>query len=101
MTPRDLAKSATENCVAESLDGLFSQDLRGSVCKLAEHVGKNLSDDVIDGIVERVTFGAMQRTYKELEEMGGKEGKLMARFKGSPFIRKGKAMVHKNYLENV
>ncbi|XP_022098282.1 uncharacterized protein LOC110983374 [Acanthaster planci] len=74
----------------------FHKDLRGSICKLAKHVGKDLPDDVIDCITERVTFNAMQRTYQQLEDEGGKEGKLLASYKGRKFIRKGQVGDWKN-----
>ncbi|XP_038070691.1 sulfotransferase 1C2-like [Patiria miniata] len=73
------------------------KDLRGSICKLAKHVGKDLPDDVIDDIVERVTFGGMQKTYQQIEEEHGEEGKLMTRFLGvTPYLRKGKVGNWKN-----
>ncbi|XP_038071227.1 uncharacterized protein LOC119740097 [Patiria miniata] len=72
------------------------KDLRGSICKLAKHVGKDLSDDVIDDILERVTFGGMQKTYQQLEEERGEEGQRMTRYQGNPHLRRGKVGNWKN-----
>ncbi|XP_022083306.1 solute carrier family 46 member 3-like [Acanthaster planci] len=72
------------------------KDLRGSVCKLAKHVGKDLPDDIINGIVEHVTFDRMQTTYQQLEDRYGEDGKRMTRFRGTPYLRKGEVGDWKN-----
>ncbi|XP_038071326.1 sulfotransferase 1C2-like [Patiria miniata] len=74
------------------------KDLRGSICKVAKHLGKDLPHDVIDGIVERVTFGGMLKTYQHLEEERGEEGKRMTSHKGNTFLRKGKVGDWKNHF---
>ena len=67
------------------------QDLEGSIRKIADHLGKSLSDDVIKSIAERVTFAGMQKTYKNLEDKLGEEGKKMTHMFGvAPYLRKGK-----------
>ena len=66
------------------------QDLRGSIVKLARHVGKELSDDVIDTILKRVTFTGMTNTYQKLNDDLGEEGKEMTHALGvTPYLRKG------------
>ncbi|XP_038071143.1 sulfotransferase family cytosolic 1B member 1-like [Patiria miniata] len=73
------------------------KDLRGSICKLAQHVGKDLPDDVIDDILERVTFGGMQKTYQQIEEERGEKGKRMTRYRGVvPYLRQGQVGNWKN-----
>ena len=68
----------------------FFQDLKGSISKLAQFVGKILPDDVIDGIAERVSFEGMKATYQQLEEKHGEEGQWVKHYKGIPHLRKGK-----------
>ncbi|XP_022083514.1 sulfotransferase family cytosolic 1B member 1-like [Acanthaster planci] len=74
------------------------KDLRGSICKLAQFVGKDLSDDVIDGILEHVTFDGMQTTYRRIEDEYGEEGKRMTRYQGTAYLRKGRVGDWKNYF---
>ncbi|XP_038070698.1 sulfotransferase family cytosolic 1B member 1-like [Patiria miniata] len=86
----------TENCLFVKYEDLH-KDLRGSICKLAQHLGKDLSDDVIDDIVERVTFGGMQKTYQQIEEERGEEGKRMTHFlRDFPYLRRGQVGNWKN-----
>ncbi|XP_022111228.1 sulfotransferase family cytosolic 1B member 1-like [Acanthaster planci] len=67
------------------------KDLKGNVRKIASHLGKTFSDDVIDSIAERVTFGGMQKTYKNLEDVHGEKGKQLTHMFGmAPYLRKGK-----------
>ncbi|XP_038047818.1 sulfotransferase family cytosolic 1B member 1-like [Patiria miniata] len=67
------------------------KDLKGNIRKVAAHLGKNLSDDVIDKIAERVTLAGMQKTYKNIEEAHGEKGKKMTHLFGmAPYLRKGK-----------
>ena len=68
---------------------LVFQDLRGSIVKIAKHVGKDLSDDVIDNITEHVSFGGMQTTYQKLGNVHAEKGKEMTHFGGNPYLRKG------------
>ncbi|XP_022098338.1 sulfotransferase 1C2A-like [Acanthaster planci] len=73
------------------------KDLRGSICKIAKHVGKDLPDDVIDGIVESVAFSGMQRTYQQLENDLGEDGKRFTHSEGkAPYLRKGQVGDWKN-----
>ncbi|XP_071792398.1 sulfotransferase 1B1-like [Asterias amurensis] len=67
------------------------KDLPGNIRKIATHLGKDLSDDVIATIAEHVTFGGMQKSYQKIEEEQGEEGKLLTRMFGViPYLNKGK-----------
>ncbi|XP_022098283.1 sulfotransferase 1C2-like [Acanthaster planci] len=75
------------------------KDLRGSIRKVAEHVGKDLSDDVIECIAEHVTFRGMKKTYGELKDSYGETKALhMTNLFGgdTTYLRKGKVGDWKN-----
>ncbi|XP_022098306.1 sulfotransferase family cytosolic 1B member 1-like [Acanthaster planci] len=73
------------------------KDLKGSICKIAKHVGKDLPDDIIDSIVESVTFSGMQSTYQQLEDNLGEEGKRLTHsLRNKPYLRKGQVGDWKN-----
>ena len=56
---------------------------------MAKHVGKDLSDDVIDRIVEKTSFSEMKKMYKKAES--GPREILIAGFLGkAQILRKGK-----------
>ena len=62
----------------------------GNIRKIATHLGKDLSDDVIATIAEHVTFGGMQKSYQKIEEEQGEEGKELTRMFGViPYLNKG------------
>lgn len=75
------------------------KDLRGSICKIAKHLGKTLSDDVIDNITEKTTFSGMKKTYQTIGKDDGEEAKMKTGFGKVSFLRKGKMLqsFHKDY----
>ena len=70
-------------------------DLKGHVGKIAEFTGKKITDEVIDIIVERVTFKNMTNDKALNEEEGTEEYFKLDRAK---FIRKGEIGDWKNYF---
>ena len=62
-------------------------DLRGNVVKIANFVGKELTDEMIDAIVDRTTFENMAKDKKlNFEDDAGERWKT----ERAKFIRKGK-----------
>ncbi|XP_071484119.1 sulfotransferase 1A1-like [Diadema antillarum] len=75
----------------------MKKDHRGAVEKVARFMGKSLTDDVIDRIVEASTFSSMKKSSKANPDsvvvISDEEKK-----KGSSFMRKGAIGDWKNYF---
>ena len=85
-----MATPSTSEDIMITMTTCVLQDLEGGIRKIADHLGKSLSDDVIKSIAERVTFAGMQKTYKNLEDKLGEEGKKMTHLFGMvPYLLKG------------
>ncbi|XP_071791938.1 sulfotransferase 1B1-like [Asterias amurensis] len=87
-----------ENVLHVTYESLH-KDLRGSICKIAKHLDKDLSDDVIDYITKKTTFHGMKNTYQKLVQGTGDEAKMRTKHIGmAPFLLKGKVGRWKNYF---
>ncbi|XP_071478846.1 sulfotransferase 1B1-like [Diadema antillarum] len=69
----------------------FHKDLRGSIKRVANFLGRNLTEEQLDKMVELTEMKGMQKTYQKIEETMGEDGKAVTRLFGQlPYLRKGK-----------
>eukprot|EP00057_Strongylocentrotus_purpuratus_P034101 XP_793921.2 PREDICTED: estrogen sulfotransferase-like [Strongylocentrotus purpuratus] len=69
----------------------FHKDLRGSIKRVADFLGRPLSAEKLDKMVELTEMKGMKKTYQEIEEKMGDTGRLVTRLFGQlPYLRKGK-----------
>ncbi|XP_054774393.2 sulfotransferase 1C3-like [Lytechinus pictus] len=77
----------------------FHKDLRGSIKRVADFLERPLSEEKLDKLVELTELKGMQKTYQQIEENMGEEGKSVTRLFGQlPYLRKGKVG---NWKENL
>ncbi|KAJ8035125.1 Sulfotransferase family cytosolic 1B member 1 [Holothuria leucospilota] len=77
----------------------MKQDVRSVTRRLAKFLGKNISSDVVERIVEQSSFDGMRRTYAQIDEETS-NGKMFTRFFGViPHLQQGKGRMFTNYLK--
>ncbi|KAJ8040251.1 Sulfotransferase 1C2 [Holothuria leucospilota] len=77
----------------------FHKDLKGNIIRIAEFIGKNLSDDVIESITQQCTIAGMRKTYNKIEEDYPEKGKMFTHFlRQISYLRKGVVGGWKEYF---
>ncbi|XP_071511888.1 sulfotransferase 1B1-like [Diadema antillarum] len=66
----------------------MKQDLRQSVVTIANFLGRPLTDEVLDKVVEHSSFSGMKKSYQKVEEQ--KDGQMLTKSLGKqPYMSKG------------
>ena len=69
------------------------KDLRSAVIAVAEFLGRPLSEEVLDKVVEHSTFGGMKKSYDKVEKQEG--GDLLVKGHGRhAYMSKGEPNMH-------
>ncbi|XP_072172948.1 sulfotransferase 1B1-like [Diadema setosum] len=66
----------------------MKQDLRQAVITIANFLGRPLTDEVLDKVVEHSSFSGMKKSYQKVEEQ--KDGQMLTKSLGKqPYMSKG------------